>query len=502
MDTRTGARPPLPPWLRALAVLCVVSLPLGAVPDPASTAGTIAYLVPVLLSVLLSGVALGRVPRAARGPWAWLTLAQLLYLLGETRLTVQHLRGDESWPSVADAAYLLAYVPVTLGLLGLNRQRGATSRGNVLDAGVVTLSAATLFGAFFVLPLATDSTQSALARTVSSAYPIADVVFVFLLARLLTGPGARTRAYWFLVAGTTATLSADVLWNVVQLTTGADYSGRGVNLLWQSFYLGLALATCSASASTLAERKPAPAGGLTPGRLVALAVAAVLPALVQLGLHLAGRPVPTGWLSLGSVLLVGLVVARIWDLLQQVRSQAVQLAALARTDPLTGIANRRTWDHELSRACAQAQRTGTGLLVALLDLDHFKLYNDARGHQAGDELLKAATAAWTDALGADGLVARWGGEEFAVFLPCDDVAAGLTRLDALRAVVPDGQSCSIGAARWDGVEDPPEVLRRADAALYVAKSGGRNRLSEAGGWRPEVPAAPPAPLAPAAVRTR
>jgi len=385
---------------------------------------------------------------------------------------------------------------VTLGLLGLNRQRGATPRGNLLDAGVVTLSVATLFGTFVVLPLATDSSQSALARTVSSAYPIADVVLVFLLARMLTGPGVRTRAYWFLVAGTAATVSADVFWNVVQLTTGAEHSGRGVNLLWQSFYVGIALATRSASAPTLSERKPAAAGGLTPARLVVLAVAAVLPAAVELGLHLAGRPVPAGWLSLGSVLLVGLVVARIWDLLQQVRSQAVQLAALARTDPLTGIANRRTWDHELSRACAQAQRTGTELLVALLDLDHFKLYNDARGHQAGDELLKAATAAWTDALGDDGFLARWGGEEFAVFLPCREVGAGLTRLDALRSVVPDGQSCSIGAARWDGREDPPEVLRRADTALYAAKTGGRDRLTEAGGWRPAAAAPLPTPTLP------
>jgi len=491
-DTRSGARPPLPRWVRAAALLCVVSLPLAAVPDPASRAGTIAYLVPVLLAVLLSVLAVHRVPRAARGPWSWLTAGQLLYLLGESRLTVQHLRGDETWPSPADAAYLLAYVPVTLGLLGLNRQRSATSRGNLLDAGVVALSAATLFGTFIVLPLATDSTQSPLARTVSSAYPVADVLFVFLLARMLTGPGARTRAYWFLVAGTAATVTADVFWNVVQLTTGADSSGRGVNLLWQSFYVGIALATCSASAPTLSERKPATPGGLTPARLVVLAVAAVLPALVQLGLHLAGRSVPTGWLSLGSVLLVGLVVARIWDLLQQVRSQAVQLAALARTDPLTGIANRRTWDHELSRACAQAQRTGTDLLVALLDLDHFKRYNDARGHQAGDELLKAATAAWAQLLGEDGFLARWGGEEFAVFLPCPEAGAGLARLDALRSVVPDGQSCSIGAARWDGVEDPPEVLRRADAALYAAKTDGRDRLVDAAGWRSSRAAAPAA----------
>ncbi|WP_432493651.1 GGDEF domain-containing protein [Kineococcus gypseus] len=466
-----------PWWLHAVAVAAVLAVPLSAVPDPASTAGSLAYLVPVVLAVALTALAVPRVPRERRGPWRWLLTAQVLFLTGEATLTVLNLLGNDSWPTPADAAYLLAYVPVAIGLLGLNRQRARRShRGSLLDAAVLTLSAGTLFGVFVVLPLAADSTQGALARTTSVAYPVADVLVVHLLARMVTGPGARTRAYWLLVAGVTATVAADVAWTVLQYRTGGDTAPRWVNVLWLSYYLSIALAACQASAPALAEKKPARAEGLTPVRLAVLALAAALPSAVLVVLDLTRGPTAVAWLGLGSVLLVGLVVARVWDLLQQVRSQAVQLAALARTDPLTGAANRRTWDHELSGACARARAGGTSFVVALLDLDHFKTYNDTRGHQAGDELLKAATAAWSEVLGDEGFLARWGGEEFAVLLPCGtDPAAALARADRLRAVVPDGQSCSVGAAVWDGREEPAALLRRADEALYAAKTAGRDR---------------------------
>ncbi|WP_432537364.1 GGDEF domain-containing protein [Kineococcus arenarius] len=470
--------------LGAAAAAVVATLPLCTIATAAagatSPAGTVVYLLPVAAAVALMAVAVHRIPPARRRPWRWLLGAQVMYLVGELLFAALDLAGNESWPTPADAVYLLAYVPVTVGLLSLNRQRGGSShRGSLLDACIVTLSAATLFGVFVVLPIATDGTQTALVRVLSTAYPVADVLWVFLLARMVTGPGARTRAFWLLAGGTTATVVADVAMNVLQLVDGGVSTPLWMNLLWQCFYVMYALAATTESASRLTEKKPTEGAGLTVPRLVLLAVAAVLPSLVLVALTVGGRATPTGWLATGSVLLIALVVARIWDLLQQVRSQAVQLAALARTDPLTGAANRRTWDHELSRACATAARTGEGLYVALLDLDRFKAFNDTRGHQAGDELLKAATAAWTEALAGDGFLARWGGEEFAVLLPSRDGDGALRLLDSLRAVVPHGQSCSVGVARWDGAEEPAAALRRADEALYAAKTGGRDRLAAA-----------------------
>ena len=162
------------------------------------------------------------------------------------------------------------------------------------------------------------------------------------------------------------------------------------------------------------------------------------------------------------------------------------------SDPLTGIANRRTWDHEISRACAQTRDDGGVLYVALLDMDHFKRYNDTHGHSAGDELLQQVSRAWSLAVPAPGFLARWGGEEFAVALPTNSPDVALAQLDGLRLMLPHAQTVSIGVARWDGQESPAALLRRADQALYEAKSGGRNRMVLADST-PVTPSAVPKP---------
>ena len=89
----------------------------------------------------------------------------------------------------------------------------------------------------------------------------------------------------------------------------------------------------------------------------------------------------------------------------------------ARTDDLTGLLNRRAWEEELPREMARARRSSDPLCVAMLDLDFFKAYNDERGHQAGDRLLKQSAAAWVTELRASDMLARYGGEEFTVVLP-------------------------------------------------------------------------------------
>ena len=158
------------------------------------------------------------------------------------------------------------------------------------------------------------------------------------------------------------------------------------------------------------------------------------------------------------------------------RRMSRQLMTVASRDPLTGIGNRRTLDDELRRAEALAGRSGQPLCVAMLDLDHFKKFNDAFGHAAGDQLLVRAAAAWSRQLRRSDLLCRYGGEEFAVLLPSCHAAEAQTVLDRLRIVTPDGQTCSVGVAEWDGSESPAALLSRADAALYAAKEHGRNRV--------------------------
>ncbi|HEX7254558.1 MAG TPA: GGDEF domain-containing protein [Gaiellaceae bacterium] len=154
----------------------------------------------------------------------------------------------------------------------------------------------------------------------------------------------------------------------------------------------------------------------------------------------------------------------------------VQLQETARTDDLTGLPNRRAWDEELPRELARAARDARAVCVAMLDLDRFKRFNDDRGHQAGDRLLKQAAAAWSSQLRASDMLARYGGEEFSLLLPGCTLDGAQTLVQRLRASMPDGETVSAGIACWDETETAEEFVGRADAALYAAKRGGRNRL--------------------------
>jgi diguanylate cyclase (GGDEF)-like protein/PAS domain S-box-containing protein len=152
-----------------------------------------------------------------------------------------------------------------------------------------------------------------------------------------------------------------------------------------------------------------------------------------------------------------------------------QLNSLARTDELTGLLNRRAWDEELSRELARAARESGHVCVAMLDLDGFKAYNDAHGHHAGDELLRAVARTWRGHLRVTDVLARYGGEEFAVAFPAWPLETALVVVERLRTDIPAGQKCSAGLVAWNGTETAADLLGRADEALYEAKRTGRDR---------------------------
>jgi diguanylate cyclase (GGDEF)-like protein len=146
------------------------------------------------------------------------------------------------------------------------------------------------------------------------------------------------------------------------------------------------------------------------------------------------------------------------------------LTGMAETDALTGLANRRAWDQRV----ALALHEGREITVALLDIDHFKRFNDTHGHPAGDRLLREIAAAWRELVRGDDLLARLGGEEFGLLLL--DCAPGVATevIERLRGVMPEGETCSAGLAARRLAEPIESVIVRADRALYDAKSAGRD----------------------------
>ena len=157
----------------------------------------------------------------------------------------------------------------------------------------------------------------------------------------------------------------------------------------------------------------------------------------------------------------------------------------AATDSLTGLPNKRAVTDALKRMFAQAATTGSPLALLLLDLDHFKQINDQRGHAVGDQVLANVGAVLRDVLRARDFAGRNGGEEFAVLLPDTDIHAGLEIAERIRAAIAEislpgsdvSVTASIGAGGFPNHASTLDRLERlADAALYLAKRDGRNRV--------------------------
>jgi diguanylate cyclase (GGDEF)-like protein/PAS domain S-box-containing protein len=154
-----------------------------------------------------------------------------------------------------------------------------------------------------------------------------------------------------------------------------------------------------------------------------------------------------------------------------------RVEAIARTDELTGLANRRAWDEELRREFERARRMGYTIHVAMIDLDCFKDFNDSYGHQAGDALLREIGTEWRLVARVTDLVARYGGDEFAVLLTDCTVDAAKVVIERLRDALPEGLTCCAGLAQWDGAMSAEDLVGNADRALYASKRAGRNRVT-------------------------
>ncbi|MFZ1629601.1 MAG: GGDEF domain-containing protein, partial [Anaerolineae bacterium] len=170
---------------------------------------------------------------------------------------------------------------------------------------------------------------------------------------------------------------------------------------------------------------------------------------------------------------------------ETLRSQAIR-------DPLTGLFNRRYMEETLTREVHRAARRGTTLGIIMLDIDHFKRFNDSYGHQAGDALLRALGSYLQERTRGEDIVCRYGGEEFTLILPetplsvleqrADQLRVGITRLQVehYRAMIgPVTLSAGVAIFPDHGLTGDA-VLRAADTALYRAKTEGRNRIFTAG----------------------
>jgi diguanylate cyclase (GGDEF)-like protein len=464
-------------WWTWLAVGVLVCLGYPALPS-GSVASTVVYngLGLVAFGVIILGVRRNQPPNPAS--WYLFAAGVLTFVLADVTYEVTGLiLGSHPYPYWDDALYFVAYPMLWAGLLGASRGRRRHDRprdvAGAIDAAVIAVGVGLVYWVFIIQPALTDLGTPMLTRLVSVGYPVFDVLMCTVVTRMLTRSGRRDVSVLLLAAGCLLNLACDVVWTLTE--SFSSYSGGWINS-------GFLLAYVAWSAAALHPSiKPRP-GMISPGshdfgrgRLGLLAACTLL---VPAVLFIQGiRNDRINWMAvgIGAVALFLLVLARLAGFVGQVRDQADKLEDLAMRDDLTGLANRRLFEQSVTEAVAAGEAQ-----VCLLDLNGFKIVNDLYGHTIGDRLLVAVAERLTAALRDHDMVARMGGDEFAVLVSggVEDGDAVVRRLsDALHEPVSVGGhellvAATFGIADTAGTDDPVEVLRRADVAMYAAKDAG------------------------------
>lgn len=462
--------------LGVIACLLLFVLPIDSAPWVAvSRVGGITSAAVVV-------IATARMPKALRPAWWWFSAFAILLVLGDIAYDVQQYALDDlPFPGIADPLYLASYV-AAFGALSLLIRRAYAKRDREawIDSAIIVVAAASLAAVFVISPML-DGVESLDAETVLAlAYPVLDLVLLAGLVRLLVGMGRLRLPMTLLTTSFAVYLVADLLYNASVIHGFDDHTRVVTEVLYLAALVLLAGSATAPGAAELVSPDDAEAL-VRPGalRLVALTIGVLTAPALLLLMTWSEGPAMTRTLAGATILVILLALWRIRELLSTVDDQAVQLDQHARTDALTGLPNRRTLDHQLERAVHAADLEGAPLTVAMLDLDHFKEYNDSNGHQAGDALLTTCARAWQEAAPQGSFLARYGGEEFAILLPGMDGEAAAPHLERLRIATPAPVTVSIGYFVRSAGATGDESLLRADRALYSAKAAGRDRVVSA-----------------------
>src|SRR6266498_3398672 len=315
----------------------------------------------------------------AKAAWLWFAAGQLLNVLGTlAEAVIGRVWHQETWPSLADVLWLGLYPGLAIGLLLLIRRRSdGHDWSSLVDATTITTGLGLLSWVFVIRPIAADSSLSLVARVVSIAYPIGDLLVLAMVARLLVGNGSRSLAFRLLAGALVLYLVGDATWAVLNYL-GVEPGPAAVKLLQMNFLTAYVLVGAAGL-----HRSAREVGEPATQRTVRLRLASLLAPAI-LAYQVWRKEITDGVaIVIGSMALFLLVVTRMAQLARQIERQARQLSQLIRVDELTGLPNRRGWSVELPAAMERARRDRVTLSIAMLDLDHFKSFNDEYGHQAG-----------------------------------------------------------------------------------------------------------------------
>ena len=471
---------------------------------------------------------------------AWQALGAGLLAFGAGQALYADLllvREDPPFPSVADAAFLLAIFLYSLGVARFRHAPISRWEGVrlVTDVAIIIAAVAVFAWKYVLYGVLTSYADRPLATVIGLTYPLSDLILLSLLLLLSLRGGARlNRREGLMAAGLLALIVADQTF-IVLSAAGTYQEGSWVDVFWA---LGATLFAAASFREPVpqTQRRPPPAALQMLGTLLPyLALAAVF--VLLLTSQRQPGPAAQGVLW-GTALVTALVVVRqvlafvenarltgalrrlsgelegrvhqrtaeldlanaslreltenlelkVRERTAELEASQAQLAHQAQHDVLTGLPNRALFQDRLERGIAGAQRTGDQLAVLFIDLDGFKAVNDTLGHSAGDELLREMAARLQNNVRRNDTVARLGGDEFTVMLlgirDARDVARVAHKLlQALQQPIQMVQgearvTGSVGVSLYpqDGA-NATDLQRYADVAMYRAKHSGKNRLT-------------------------
>ena len=465
----------------------------------AMTVGACAYLAgplhhPVMFNLLGASSAVAIVLGARRhlepgrrGAWYLVATGQALFIAGDV-IAYNYpvlVGGELPFPSLADVVYLACYPAIVGGLVMLIQRRDATrDRASHIDSLIVTVGVGTLTWVYLIAPYAHDEALTTAARLTSIAYPVMDLLVVAVALRLAVGRGRRGAAWTLLLAGIVVLFVTDAVHGVLRLSSGYEVGGV-LDGGWLLSYALLGAAALHDSMRGLSDPAPGSDPRLTRRRLAMLGAASMLAPGVALLRTVLDEPVDVAVISVASITLFALVLARLAGLVRLHEAAGRLLAHRASHDDLTGLPNRALFRACVDQAVARVRRSGGTVAVLYLDLDDFKMVNDHFGHAAGDELLTAVARRLDATVRAPDMTARLGGDEFAVLLDGVEGDAGAIRA-AERIIAVFGAPVSIGLrdvpvrtsigiarlSAQDAEMDADSLLRAADLAMYTAKHSG------------------------------
>jgi diguanylate cyclase (GGDEF)-like protein len=403
---------------------------------------------------------------------AWLLMAAGLFSWGLGGLYFTFFQWNLTEipiPSVADAFWLLFYPPVYAALVLLFRARVRGGDSTLWIDGATGALAIGALGAAVVFGKVLESTGGAAATVATNlTYPLADLLMLGLVVIVLAMTGWRRAGAWGWIAGGLAVFAVSDVFYLYGTSVGSYEAGVVYDAGWP-----LAVLLVAYGAWTPAS--PIKAKDATTWRAIALPIGF---ALTSLGLLVYDHFAPTNVLALvlATLCLVAVLVrlgATFGDNLRMLTSSREE----ARTDPLTGLGNRRLLTADLDSAVRHAtDRAPVSLLM--FDLDGFKSYNDTFGHPAGDSLLQRLGALLKRDIGSAGTAYRIGGDEFCVLTTAHDGDVATVLGQAKNALSEKGEGFSITCS-YGGVQLPQEAhesekaLGLADARMYAQKNGGR-----------------------------